>query len=257
MCQLPRCQHAIKHAECKAGPDASTATAKFAQTGRSKPRADFDATNTSTLTPGQSGSGASQFGAGRFQVTQNNGRRCSTAAAYLRPAQRRANLDIITEATVARVLERSRAVGIELHRHGEHKVLRADKEIILSAGAYNSPQLRMLSGIGKADDLKAVGVHAQVDLPVGYDLQDRPGLVLSYFTDTPTLFHAGTDEDVRLFQECGRGPLSSNISEGGGFFRTGTSSELPDVMFNSGPVRFYEESLGSLSKTCLCSGPLC
>jgi choline dehydrogenase-like flavoprotein len=127
--------------------------------------------------------GTSQLGAGRFQFTQNNRMRCSTAAGYLRPARGRPNLDIITQANVARVvLERSRAVGIE-------------REVIVSAGAYNSPQILMLSGIGKPADLKAAGIDAHVDLPVGHDLQDHPGLVLSYFTDTPTLFRAGTEEE--------------------------------------------------------------
>ena len=94
--------------------------------------------------------GASQLGAGRFQFTQNSGLRCSTAAGFLRPARGRANLDILTQATVTRVvLERSRAVGIEIQRHGEKSIIRADREVILSAGAYNSPQILMLSGIGK------------------------------------------------------------------------------------------------------------
>jgi choline dehydrogenase len=98
-------------------------------------------------------------------------------------------------------LERSRAVGVEIYQHGGKRIIRAEREVIVSAGAYNSPQILMLSGIGKPADLKAVGIEAYVDLPVGDDLQDHPGLVLSYFTDIPTLFRAGTDEDVALFQE--------------------------------------------------------
>ena len=188
--------------------------------------------------------GESQVGAGRFQVTQNNGMRCSAATAYLRPARGRKNLDVITNATVARVvLEKSRAIGVEVHRRGETSLVRADREVILSAGAYNSPQILMLSGIGKSGDLKAVGLDTRIELPVGDDLQDHPGVLLSYFTDHSTLFRAGTAEDVRIFQESGRGPLSSNISEGGGFFRTDPSMELPDVFFNCGPVMFHEEGL--------------
>jgi choline dehydrogenase len=188
--------------------------------------------------------GVSQLGAGRFQVTQKNGMRCSAAAAYLRPASGRANLDIITHATVARVaLEHSRAVGVEIERFGVKRIIRAEREVILSAGAYNSPQILMLSGIGKATDLKTFGIKTHADLPVGEDLQDHPGIVLSYFTDLPTLLGAGTDADVRLFQESGRGPLTSNISEGGGFFRTDASMELPDIFFNAGPVMFHGEGL--------------
>jgi choline dehydrogenase-like flavoprotein len=188
--------------------------------------------------------GASQLGAGRFQVTQHNGMRCSAATAYLRPARARKNLDVITKATVARVvLENSRATGVEVHCHGEKSFVRAEREVILSAGTYNSPQILMLSGVGKSDDLKAVGLDTRVELPVGDGLQDHPGVLLSYFTDSATLFRAGTTEDVRNFQESGRGPLSSNVSEGGGFFRTDPSMELPDVFFNCGPVMFYEEAL--------------
>jgi len=201
--------------------------------------------------------GASQFGAGRFQVTQNNGMRCSTAAGYLRPARGRANLDIISQASVTRVaLEGSRAVGIEIYRHGETSIIRAEREVILSAGAYNSPQILMLSGIGKPADLKAVGIDARVDLPVGDDLQDHPGILLSYFTDSPTLFRSGTDEDKRLFQESGRGPLTSNVGEGGGFFRTDSSMELPDICFFAGPVMFYEEGLSQPFDDAYCFGPV-
>jgi choline dehydrogenase len=147
-------------------------------------------------------------------------------------------------------------VGIEVHRHGEKSIIRAEREVILSAGAYNSPQILMLSGIGKPADLKAFGIKPHVDLPVGDDLQDHPGIVLSYLTDSPTLFRAGTDEDVRLLQECGRGPLTSNISEGGGFFRTDSSMELPDVMFNAGPVMFYEEGLSQPFDDAYVFGPV-
>jgi choline dehydrogenase-like flavoprotein len=154
------------------------------------------------------------------------------------------------------VLERSRATGIEIQRHGEKSIIRAEQEVILSAGAYNSPQILMLSGIGKPADLKAVGIDPQVDLPVGDNLQDHPGLVLSYFTDTPTLLRAGTDQDLRLLQEKGRGPLTSSISEGGGFFRTDPSMDLPDVMFNAGPVMFYEEGLSQPFDDAYVFGPV-
>src|SRR5215469_14154348 len=200
--------------------------------------------------------GASQFGAGRFQVTQNNGMRCSTAAAYLRPARGRANLDIISQVSVTRVaLQGSRAVGIEIYRHGETSIIRAEREVILSAGAYNSPQILMLSGIGKAADLKALGIDPRIDLPVGDDLQDHPSVFLSYFTDSPTLFRAGTAQDLELFQKSGRGPLSSNIGEGGGFFRTDRSMRLPDVQLIAAPVMFYEEALSKPFDDAFVIGP--
>ena len=135
-------------------------------------------------------------------------------------------------------------------------IIRAEQEVILSAGAYNSPQILMLSGIGKPADLKAVGIAPHVDLPVGDDLQDHPGLVLSYFSNTPTLLRAGTSEDLRLLQEKGRGPLTSSISEGGGFFRTDSSMRLPDIMFNAGPVMFYEEGLSQPFDDAYVFGPV-
>jgi choline dehydrogenase-like flavoprotein len=139
-------------------------------------------------------------------------------------------------------MERSRAVAIELHRHGEKHVLRANQEVILSAGTYNSPQVLMLSGIGKAAELTALGIEPRVDLPVGEDLQDHPGVLLTYFTDLPTLIRAGM-EDMQLFQQSGRGPLSSNVGEGGGFFRTDPSMELPDIQLHFGPVMLHGEFL--------------
>ena len=201
--------------------------------------------------------GVSQLGAGRFQVTQNNGKRCSTATAYLRPLRGRANLDIITQATVGQVvLENLRAVGVEIYRHGKKRIIRAEREVLLSAGAYNSPQILMLSGIGKSADLKAIGIKPHVELPVGDELQDHPGILLSYFTDSSTLFRAGTAEDVQLFQQSGRGPLSSNVSEGGGFFRTDSSMELPDLFFNAGPVMFYDEGLSQPFDDAYVFGPV-
>src|SRR5262245_4307519 len=188
--------------------------------------------------------GESQLGVGRFQLTQRNGTRWSAAAAYLRPQRGRANLEVITDATVVRVvLERSRAVGIEVHHRGTSQVIRADREVILSAGAYNSPKLLMLSGIGRAAELEALGVSAVADLPRAEDLQDHPAVLLSYFTDVPTLFRAGTAEDLAAFQQSGRGPLTSNIGEGGGFVRTDPSRELPDVGFHFGPAMVHGDFL--------------
>ncbi|MET1026658.1 MAG: FAD-dependent oxidoreductase, partial [Dongiaceae bacterium] len=200
--------------------------------------------------------GARQDGIGRFQVTQRNGLRCSAAMAYLHPAADRPNLQIFTAAQTNRILfEGRRAVGVEIVRHGQAETLRAKREVILAAGAYNSPQLLMLSGIGIAAELKALGIQAWHELPVGEELQDHPGVPLCYLTDQPSLLSAGTEADIALFQNEGRGPLSSNICEGGGFYRTDPNFPAPDVELMSGPVMFYDEGLGPVTDHAYGLGP--
>src|SRR5262249_33183237 len=119
--------------------------------------------------------GASQDGAGYYQVTQRGGRRESAATAYLAPARRRANLTVQTEAPATRVLvEGARAVGVEYLRAGQLHQARGG-EVVLCGGAINSPQLLMLSGVGPARHLEEVGVRPLVDRPgVGQNLQDHP-----------------------------------------------------------------------------------
>ncbi|HET9155803.1 MAG TPA: GMC oxidoreductase, partial [Myxococcaceae bacterium] len=125
---------------------------------------------------------------------------------------------------------------------GESQVIRANREIILSAGSYNSPKLLMLSGIGRSAELAALGIRPVLDLPVGEELQDHAGVFLSYFTDVPTLFRAGA-ADLQLYQQTGRGPLSSNVGEGGGFWRSDPSLDLPDTMFHFGAAMVHGEFL--------------
>lgn len=188
--------------------------------------------------------GAEQDGVGFFQVTQRNGRRWSTAAAYLRPAMSRPNLRVIAGSLTTRVvLEGRRATGIEIVHDGNTDILHADREVILSAGTYNSPQILMLSGIGITSELRSVGIDVKHELPVGEELQDHPWVILSYFTDVPTLYSAGSAEDVALFEKEGRGPLSSNLSESGGFFRTEPGLDAPDLELQSGAVMFYNQGL--------------
>src|SRR4051795_931155 len=106
------------------------------------------------IAPTDDHNGATQEGAGWFQFTQRDGRRCSTAVAYLRPAVARGNVEVLTDARVHRILfEGTRAVGVEVMRHGALEEIRAEREVILCAGTYHSPQLLMLSGVGPAADL--------------------------------------------------------------------------------------------------------
>ncbi|MFT5364538.1 MAG: choline dehydrogenase, partial [Dinoroseobacter sp.] len=134
--------------------------------------------------------GADQEGVGFFQLTTKNGRRSSTAVAYLNPARGRDNLRIITHAQVDRVmLEGKRATGVEYtDRSGKMRVVKAGREVILSGGAINSPQLLMLSGIGEADQLAEHGIEVQFDLPgVGKNMQDHLQARLVYKCNEPTL----------------------------------------------------------------------
>jgi len=189
--------------------------------------------------------GASQMGIGRFQLTQRNGVRCSSASAYLHPARERANLEVFTDNLVLRLLlQGDRAVGVSIHRDGQEKTLFSTREIILAAGAYGSPQILMLSGIGPAEELARFGIPTTADLPVGANLQDHPLLAMSYFTDEKSLFGAGSPEDVALYQE-GRGPLTSNVAEGGVFLSTRGDENVPDCQFEMAPAMYFDEGLSA------------
>src|SRR5215813_8946634 len=189
--------------------------------------------------------GASQMGFGRYQLTQRNGVRCSAASAYLYPALERPNLQVFTDALVLRLLLRGfRAAGISIHRHGQQETLFAEREIILAAGAYGSPQILMLSGVGPAGELARFGIRAVVDLPVGTNLQDHPLLPMIYLTNEKSLFGAGSPQDLALYQE-GRGPLTSNVAEGGLFLSTCGDDSVPDCQFEMAPAMYFDEGLSA------------
>ncbi|WP_327701233.1 FAD-dependent oxidoreductase [Streptomyces decoyicus] len=192
--------------------------------------------------------GAEQDGVGYYHLTQRDGLRCSTAVAYLRPALTRPNLEVLTGAQCTRILfDGGRAIGVELEQGGELLQRRAEREVVLSAGAYNSPQLLMLSGIGVAEELTACGITPLVDLPVGENLQDHPHVGLSYLTDTATLLTAETPDNVRLLETEARGPLTSNVGEVGGFHRTREGLDAPDIQVHATPVMFHEEGISPVT----------
>ncbi len=201
--------------------------------------------------------GATQEGVGRFQLTQRDGRRCSTAAGFLRPALGRPNLDVLTDSMALRILfDGARAVGIEFARGGAVEEIRATRDVILSAGAYQSPALLMLSGIGPAQDLELFGIEVRENLPVGQNLQDHLMVQLNYETDEPSLFGSFTPENFERFESEGRGPLTSNIPEAGAFFRTRSDLEAPDIQFHYAPSMFYDEGLTAPHDHGYCFGPV-
>jgi choline dehydrogenase len=202
--------------------------------------------------------GARQEGVGRFQLTQRDGRRCSTADAFLRPAAARPNLDVIPRAMALRILfEGTRAVGVEITRDGTVEQMRASQEVILAAGAYQSPVLLMVSGIGPEDQLAPFGIEIRETLPVGLGLQDHCMAQVNYLTDEPSLFMAHADpEHIALFETEGRGPLSSNIPEAAGFFRTRSGLDAPDIEFHFAPSMFFDEGLSAPADHGYCFGPV-
>lgn len=179
--------------------------------------------------------GAAQEGAGWFQFTQRNGRRCSTAVAYLRPAVARGNVEVLTDALATRIVfDGERATGVEVLRNNTLETIRAEREVICCAGAYHSPHLLLLSGIGPAGELEALGIEPRLDLPVGQNLHDHPFVVLVWLTDQESLRTAMTPDNLALFEREGRGPLTSGFSDGGAFIRTRPELDAPDIQFHFG-----------------------
>jgi choline dehydrogenase len=195
--------------------------------------------------------GATQDGAGFLQLTQRGGRRWSTADGYLRPASKRDNLVVETDAQVTKVLiEDGRAVGVRYARDvGEFQAL-ARREVILSGGAVNSPQLLMLSGIGPAEDLRRLGIEVVVDAPrVGEGLQDHPRILPEWRTPgTRNLWEEATPENMALWQREGRGPVASNGAEAGGFARTGPDVPAPDLQLGAIPAPAPDEDMAPPSR---------
>jgi choline dehydrogenase len=185
--------------------------------------------------------GARQEGVGFYQVTQKRGSRHSTAAAFLVPALRRSNLTVATHAHVTRVvIENGRATGVEFVRGGKTERATAEREVILSGGAINSPQLLMLSGLGPADELRTLGIEVVADLPgVGQNLQDHLFSALVYRCTKPvTLASAESIGNVVRYLALRKGPLTSNIGEAGGFVRVSEGDGPPEIQLIEGPVAY-------------------
>lgn len=184
--------------------------------------------------------GAEQSGFGLYHVMQEGGRRCSNAWAYLRPVLERPNLEVITGAHVqALELDGARVTGVRYRRRGRERVLQADCEVLLAAGAVNTPQILQLSGIGDAGELESAGVIVRHDLPgVGANLQDHLDVsVIWHSRDRRGLsFHPSyLPRGARAVWEYVRhrgGELCSNVAEAGGFLRSRSDCATPDLQMH-------------------------
>ncbi len=187
--------------------------------------------------------GAEQEGVGYFQLTTRNGRRCSAAVAYLRPIRDRKNLTIITHAQVTRVLmDGKRVTGVEYRdKRGQLQTIGANREVILSGGAINSPQILMLSGLGDPEHLKENGITPHHALPgVGRNLQDHLQARLVFKCNEPTL-----NDEVRSLASQARialkyalfrsGPMTMAASLATGFLKTRPDVDTPDIQFHVQP----------------------
>lgn len=191
--------------------------------------------------------GARQEGAGLYQVTQRRGQRWTTADGYLRPNLSRKNLTIWTDALVHRVeIENGRAVGVRVERNGGIELARASSEVILSAGAFGSPHLLMLSGIGPAAHLQEHGITALVDNQhVGSHLMDHPMYLVNVEAKAKdTLADAEKPLQLAKFLARRRGLLTSNVGEAGAFFHT-RSDDAPDMQIIGAPGYFWDNGFAT------------
>jgi choline dehydrogenase-like flavoprotein len=197
--------------------------------------------------------GPNQAGCGIYQTTTRGGRRCSAATGYLRPALGRRNLEVRTGVLTTRVVvEGGRAVGAEIIEDGRATVVRAEREVLVCAGAFGSPKLLMLSGIGPAGALKRHGIPVVRDLPgVGRNLQDHMDVDTVHELNGPHSYDrykklhwkALAGLEYKLF---GKGPVTSNIVEGGAFWWSDRAQATPDLQFHFLPGAGVEKGIGTV-----------
>ena len=188
--------------------------------------------------------GARQAGVGLYQVTQKNGERWSAARAYVEPNRARDNLTVLTNVTVERVLfDGNKASGIACREGGTLRQLRARHAVVLAGGAFGTPQLLMLSGIGPADHLRAHGIDVLVDRPaVGSDLQDHLDYSIAYDCDDTSFMGqtlVGLKNSAKAVVQwfwSRSGKMTSNFAESGGFVTVDPASPAPDIQFHFFPV---------------------
>ncbi|MCP5072322.1 MAG: choline dehydrogenase [Rhodobacteraceae bacterium] len=184
-------------------------------------------------------------GVGLYQVTQfhdkaKNGERCSAATGYLFPVMDRPNLTVVTKARATKILfEGKRATGVAYRRAGKNETAMAAKEVVLCGGAFNSPQLLQLSGVGRPDDIVRHGIEMVHELPgVGQNLQDHLDFILAYKTRDTDNFGIGLSGTVRLTANIlrwwrkGTGMIATPFAEGAAFLKTDPTLDRPDVQLH-------------------------
>lgn len=189
--------------------------------------------------------GKEQEGVGHYQVTQfhggdRNGERCSAAAAYLHPVLERRNLVVMTHSQALRVVfDGKRATGVEVRRNGVTQVVTARKEVVLAGGAFNTPQLLMLSGVGDPGELSRHGIPVHHALRgVGKNLQDHLDYILAYKCEETDLFGIGPSGVLRLaraayeWRKTGRGLIATPFAEGAAFIKSDASQDRPDLQLH-------------------------
>ena len=189
--------------------------------------------------------GARQEGVGLYHVTQfhspaHRGERCSTAAAYLHPVMKRQNLSTLTGALAHKIVfEGKRAVGVAFKRRGKVKTIYANREVIVSGGAFNSPQLLQLSGIGRAEDITKFGISMVHNLPgVGQNLQDHLDVILNYKSKNRDLFGLALTsawpiiKHIWRWGKFGDGMMATPFAEAGAFLKTQSDLRRPDVQLH-------------------------
>lgn len=202
------------------------------------------AANEAGLTTNQDFNGPEREGLGIYQVTHINGQRCSTAKGYLTPAYSRPNLTVITQALVEKVLiDKHIATGVRLRINEQVVDLSASKEVIISGGAINSPQILMLSGIGPAEHLHTLGIEVQLDLPgVGKNLQDHLDAIVQHSCKTKHSYAVSFGALPRYIKAAFNYGLkrkdifASNIAEAGGFVKSVHSQGLADLQYHFLPA---------------------
>ncbi|MBT8054464.1 MAG: choline dehydrogenase [Xanthomonadales bacterium] len=193
--------------------------------------------------------GPEQEGAGLYQFTIRDGKRCSASHAYLRPVRTRTNLSVECHALASRILlEGNKATGVEYRQKGEIRRIYADKEVIVSAGAYNSPKLLMLSGIGGEDALTSAGITPFHVLPgVGENLQEHVDSCVLQESRKSDGFRTSLGGLLKMWREPFRylfgrkGKLESSITQAGAFLKTAPDLPAPDIQLHFLPL-LYDDS---------------